>query len=102
MYGQPTLWDMIERENAPGWVYVMSRRSPCGTLYKLGYSTRPAQRARELGARLIACTPGTPGLERQYQRMFTLERLPGTEWFIDSERIARFAEGKFGHSPPAA
>lgn len=60
-------------------------------IVKIGFSTDPARRAKELGMKLLLTMPGSRDDERRLHRQFRQERLNG-EWFLMSPRIMMFVE----------
>lgn len=59
------------------WVYIGTR----GSFIKIGSSTDPRRRAKELGLRLLHTEPGGLVRERALQRRFWRYRLD-REWFL--------------------
>jgi hypothetical protein len=70
------------RPAGPPYVYAGWRNG----LVKIGTSTDPKRRARELDIALLAVGPGGRDAERALHSRFAVERLQ-YEWFVPSARI---------------
>lgn len=84
----------LRLSSAPGYVYFAMAE---GLRIKIGYSTDPERRIREMqtGAsaplRLIATIPGNPATEREFHKRFKEYRLH-REWFKFAGKLRLFIQ----------
>jgi hypothetical protein len=72
----------------PPYVYAGWRNG----LVKIGTSSDPTRRARELGITLLGVAPGGREAEGAVHSRFAVERLQ-YEWFVPSPRVWRWVTG---------
>jgi hypothetical protein len=66
-------------------VYFAHRRG----FIKIGTTTNPWRRMRELKARILLALPGDETLERQLHRQFRTSQVAG-EWFLPTPELAEY------------
>lgn len=88
-----------------GYVYFAYARSPVnkGISVKVGFSTQPQQRMKEIGAHLIAMAPGTLFDEAAVHDILTAYATGRNEWFRPGSRVYRIVHyvAKSGRLPDA-